>query len=119
MNKASIKGFIPSCKALEPSISPSKNLATKSWVSCGHILARTDMTPEPPTDNRGSIESSLPEYTAKSSGTNLQTSVTWAKSPQASLRATIFSTFLAKSATKEGGIFTPVREGTLYKLLVN
>ena len=68
------------------------------------MLASTEITPLPPNDNSGSIVSSLPEYIAKSLGTNLAISATWAKSPLASFTATILS-ILASSATTDGFIF--------------
>ena len=99
MNNAAINASKSNCIFLEPSTSPSRYFSTKSWVSLGHTLARTDITPCPPNDNRGTIESSFPEYIAKSSGTKLAISATCPKSPLASLTATILGTW-ASSAIK-------------------
>ena len=82
----------------------------------GTIFESTEITPIPPIDKIGIIWSSFPEYICR---------LSWHKNlvfeiceifPQASLIATMFFTF-ESSKHVSGSIFTPVRDGTLYKII--
>ena len=95
---------------------PSKKFWIISWVYCGLIFDKTEITPKPPNDNIGNIWSSLPEYIFKLSPHRCAISATCDKFPLASFIATILSIF-DNSKQVSGKIFTPVLLGTLYNMI--
>ena len=80
------------------------------------MLDRTEITPIPPSDKIGIIWSSFPEYIFKLFPHKLAIFATWEIFPEASFIATIFG-ILESSKHTSGVIFTPVLDGTLYKII--
>jgi len=72
------------------------------------------MTPTPPTEAKGSVSESSPEYTSKSSGASAITRAAEATSPVASLTATMLGTSRASCTVRSGPIRRPARTGMSY-----
>lgn len=115
-NNAFIRYIESSCISVASSMLPLRKLYTISCVNFGAMFDKTDITPMPPRERIGTIWSSLPEYTCKFSRQSALISAIWDRFPLASFIATMLGIF-DNSRQVSGNIFTPVRLGTLYKII--
>ena len=115
-NNRSINSISLHCRFAAVSKSPASAALVIASVSVGQRLDRTDMTPNPPKAIDGTIWSSLPAHTYRSLPHAAWILACFVISWLASFTPMMFGICESRLYT-EMGISTPVREGTLYRMM--